>query len=104
MVLAFIESQIKQFDDFYKNAETDVIDAETTSNLAIIPSSGTNHLITLGSKQKTLTIEELLKNMATDLAFTSFCSRVSLAIQALSPDPVDTIAVNDSHQVLSFVY
>ena len=107
MVLAFIESQIKQFDDFYKNAEIDSVNAETTSrscanyagNPAVILRSGTHHLTILGSKQKTLTIEEVLEDKGADPAFTSFCSRVSLAIQVLSSAPADTIAINDSHRV-----
>lgn len=106
--MAFIESQIKRFDDFYsQNAEIDSVDVGTTSgtcanyteNPATILRSGAHHLIILGSKQKTLSIEDVLEDKGADPAFTNFCSRVSLAIQALSSAPADTNAINESHRV-----
>jgi hypothetical protein len=112
--LAFIESQIKQFDKFHEKAAKYAVNAETTSEDPInhaessrctiaMLSSVTNNIITLGSKQKTLKIEGLLEKQTGDPAFMSFCSRVSLAIQALSPEPAATTAVNDSHQVQSLI-
>ena len=59
----------------------------------------TNCATILGSKQKLLSIQELLENRNTDPAFTSFRSRVSFTIQALSSELVDTIAINNSQQV-----
>lgn len=107
--MAFIESQIKRFDDFYsQNAEINSVDAETasgtranyTENPATILRSGAHHLTILGSKQKTLSIEDVLEDSkGADPAFMNFCSQVSLAIQALSSAPADTIAINDSHRV-----
>lgn len=61
-----------------------------------------NHVIVLGSKQKISTIESLIENRGTDPAFTSFCSRVSLVIQAQNSESADTIAINESHEVLLF--
>lgn len=104
LILAFIESQIKQFDDFHKNSETYAVDMDGPVNPTTALSSGTRHLTILGSKQKASTIEELLKSTNADSAFASFCSRVSRAIQELSSNPADTPAVNDSHQVPMFVF
>ena len=114
LVLAFVESHIERFDDFHKKRKKYAVDPETTTtrrtdytegpgNPATVLPSETHHLTILGSKQKPMTIEELLKNTSANTAFTSFCSRVSLVIQALSSEPADTIVVNDSHQVLSLV-
>ena len=63
----------------------------------------TNHATILGSKKKLLSIQELLENRKMDPVFTSFCSHVSLAIQALSSEPADTIAINNSQQVQLFI-
>ena len=108
LVLAFLRFQIKQFDNFHKKAEKYAADAETISKEHIedakgsrhtvtIPSPGMDHVIILGSK-RSATIEEL-ENREKDLAFTSFCSRLSIAIQALSTSSGPTVAVNNSHQV-----
>lgn len=115
LVLAFIRFQIDQFDRFHEKAKKYAPDAETTSEnhtsraggsrhrRVITISAGTNHTIILGAKQKPSTIRELLdsEDQGTDQAFTSFRSRVSLAIKALSPESVDATAINDSHQVRS---
>jgi hypothetical protein len=108
LVLAFIEQQVEQFDDFHKAAE-DAVNAETVEgdandpqgsrHTATITSSESGLTVALGSKQKPSTIGEFLEEQSTDPAFTNFCSRISLAIQALSSEPEDTIAINDSHQV-----
>ena len=110
LVLVFIRTQVDQFDDFFREAEEGAVDPETMGGSRIgpvegsrhtvtVPSSTTNHLVILGSKQKVLSIQELLGQKADSVTFMSFCSRVSLAIQALSPDPAETIAIGDSHQV-----
>ena len=108
--MAFIKSQIEQYDEFYQKAEKYAADGEAVDkdrtnhpeesrHTATVPVSGDNRAITLGAKRKTLAIRELLEAQSKDAAFTSFCSRVSLAVQELSSEPADTVAVNDSHQV-----
>jgi len=59
----------------------------------------TNQATILGSKQKVRTIEDLLEEQSAEPAFTSFCARVSKAIQALGSESADAIAINDQHQV-----
>ena len=113
LVLAFIHSQIQQFDHFYKKAEKYAVDAGTmgqsdtnhtggSGGLAATPSSTPNHVIVLGSKQKISTIKYLVENMDADPAFTSFCSRVSVVIQAQNSESADTIAIGESHEVLFY--
>jgi hypothetical protein len=108
-VLEFIRSQIKRFDEMYRGTE-DAVDAETISETYIsgmggsrytVESSGApEHSTILGSKQKLLPISQICDNANEDVAFTSFCSRVSQTIQALSSAPTDVIAINDSHRVM----
>lgn len=105
MVLAFIRALIEQFDDFYREAEKYAVNADGhptdraggSRHTETTPSPEANPLIVLGSKQKVTTIQEVIANQ--DTAFTSFCSRVSHVIQALSSEQGDTICINDSHQV-----
>ena len=109
LVLAFVEQQVMQFDNFHKAAEDavdtgtvdqgDTDDPQGSRHTATITLSESGLAVTLGSKRKPSTIGELLEEQSTDPAFTNFCSRISLAIQALSSEPEDTIAINDSHQV-----
>ena len=69
--------------------------------------SKADQIITLGAKQNISVIEDLLVSQGTDPAFTSFCHRVSLAIQALTrtsnSEPADTISISDSQEVQSFI-
>ena len=99
------------FDEFHEGTDSDpIFDAGTRSEVYIsgmegsryLESSSANHATILGAKQKTLTISELLM-ASEDVAFTSFCSRISQAVQALSFTPADTIAVHPSHQVPCFI-
>ena len=110
----FLRTQIEHFDEFHKNSRENAVDSETASRNHITHaegsrpttttlSSGTDYATILGSKQKVLTVAQLLKDQSKDVAFTSFCSHVSNAVQALSSEPLGTIAVNDSHQVRSFL-
>jgi len=112
LVLAFLRFQVGQFDEFHKKAKKYNLGAETTNKDHInraeelrhtvsIPSAGASHGIILGAKQAALDVKELLEDNVADQAFTSFCSRVSTAIQALSPELADTIAINNSHKVRS---
>jgi len=115
LVLSFVESQIEHYDSFHIKAEKYAVDEGTATRNkhyiyhvegtepAMVSLSGTSHMTVLGSKQKTQAIRDLLVDRSTDLAFTSFCSRVSLAIQSLSREPENTVAVNDSHQVRPFI-
>ena len=116
MVLAFLRFQIQQFDKFHKKAEKYAVDAESTSgnntnHVEGLGSSGTtsktDQIITLGVKQNVLTIKKLLESQSADPAFMSFCQHVSLVIQALicmsDSKPADTIIINDSQEVQSFV-
>jgi hypothetical protein len=89
-----------------ETADRDRVDGvEKSRHTAKIFLSGSDCVVILGSKQKTLTIQVLLEKQSKDPAFTSFCTRVSAAIQALtlSPEPTDTVAVNESHQVRFFI-
>ena len=111
MVLAFLGFQIQQFDKFHKKAEKYAIDAESTGRnntnhvegLGSGTTSKTDQIITLGAKQNVSTIKKLLESQSADPAFTSFCRRVSLVIQALirtsDSEPADTIIINDSQEV-----
>jgi hypothetical protein len=109
-VLKFIRSQIKRLDKFHDVTE-DAVDSETTGETYIsgmegsryIISSGNNHVTILGSKKEMMTIREPLDTTNGDVAFTSFCSRVSQAIQAFGYASEDAIAINDSHRVLCFM-
>lgn len=110
LILAFISAQVKLFDKFHRKKEKYAVDAETANRGRLDHAEGSvnpptssvsaEHVTVLGSKQKTRAIRELLEQGETDPMFTGFCSRISLVIQALSSDPADTIAINDSHQVL----
>lgn len=113
LVLLFLRSQVEQFDYFHKKAEKYSVNAGTVSEGPInhakgsrhtvtITTAGTNHVIILGAKQKACDIQKLLTDQKADLAFKSFCSRVSIAIQALSPE--DEIAINNAHQVRSSIF
>ena len=110
LVLGFIRAQIKRFEDFHTGTE-DAVDAETVDESSInrmggpgyTGSLGTDGAIILGSGQKMLAIEKILGDEDRGDAFTSFCSRVSHAVQALSSTSADTIAINDSHQVPCFI-
>jgi hypothetical protein len=52
----------------------------------------------LGSYQGIRTIRELLKREGdTDVAFTSFCARLSVAVKGLNP--TDAIVIDESHSV-----
>ena len=116
MVLVFLRFQIQQFNKFHKKAEKYAVDAESTSgnntnHVEGLGSSGTtsktDQIITLGVKQNVLTIKKLLESQSADPAFMSFCQHVSLVIQALicmsDSKPADTIIINDSQEVQSFV-
>lgn len=111
MILEFIRAQIKRFDDFIKGTP-DAVEAVTVGESSIIGmgglgslgSLGTGGSILLGAGQKVLTIEKFLGDVGENEAFNNFCSRVTHAVQALSPTSADTIAVNDSHQVPYFIY
>ena len=72
---------------------------EGSRHMVTVLLSGANHSIILGSKQSLSSIQKLLEEQRMDPTFTSFCSHVSLMIQALSPNPVETIAISNSHQV-----
>ena len=54
-----------------------------------------------GSEPRSTSIRELLgqEGNRADPVFAGFCSRVSRAVQLLSSDPADTVAINDSQQV-----
>ena len=107
LVLSFLEFQVGQFDKFYRKQGKYAVDAETSSKSHLGEAGGSGNQVTtpranlvtiLGSKQKSATIETFIKGNE-DPAFTSFCRRVSIAIQALSLNPSDTIAISDFHQV-----
>ena len=55
----------------------------------------------LGSYKGNLTIRELLKREAGDDAFTSFCTRVSVAIKNLNP--TDAVVIDELYQV-GYIY
>jgi hypothetical protein len=111
-VLGFIRSQIKLFDDFLASeAAENATEPETTSKKYVcglegsryLELEGTGHATILGSKQKVSTIVKVLEERSEDAAFTSFCSRTSQAIQALNSMSTDAIAINDLHQVRTFI-
>jgi hypothetical protein len=110
LVLSFIESQVGQFDKFHAKKAKFAVDAETSSNNRIDKPGGSTgrattlpsaaNLVTyLGAKQNSVDIETLLSNNSTDDAFTSFRSRLSLAIQGLSSGLQGTIVISDSQKV-----
>ena len=74
--------------------------ARGSRHTTTVPLPGPGHVIILGAKQTPMAIEDL-KNWETDPVFDAFCSRVSNAVQALSP--VDMIAISKSHQVRSLI-
>lgn len=102
-VSAFIRSQIDQLETYQSDFEDDLgggIENITNTAPHITPLTSTfrsgDHF-TLGSYQRKLTIKELLEREVDNIAFASFCTRVSVAIKNL--DPVDAIAIDESHQV-----
>lgn len=114
LVLAFLRFQVGQFDEFHKKVKKYDLGIETANknptnrtegsrHTVNIPSAGANQGIILGAKEAALDIKTLLEDRKGDPGFTSFCSRVSNAVQALSPELADTIAINDSHQVRSLI-
>ena len=52
----------------------------------------------LGSHKGVITIGKLLRREAGDDAFTSFCSRVSVAVKSLSPE-LSAVVIDESCQV-----
>ena len=114
LVLVFIRMQVDQFDDFFREAEEGAVNPEMmggshispvegSTHTVMVPLSPTGHLVVLGLKQKVLSAQELLGQKVDSVMFTSFCLHISLAIQALSPYPAETVAIGDSHQVWSLV-
>ena len=109
LVLTYLWFQVEQFDVFYEEkhaVNTELAGGNSISHgkesryTATVPSPRTSNVIILGSEQKVFTIWEPFEKQKMDsAAFTGFCSCVSLTIQALSSEPVDMIAINDSHQV-----
>ena len=88
-----------------ETADQDHIDSvETLRHTVKIFLSGFDCVVILGSKQKMLTIQVLLEEQSKDPALMSFCAHVSAVIQALSLQPTDTVAVNESHQVHFFYF
>jgi len=106
LVSAFIRSQLDKLDAYQSDSETSLSDEMgdvgnvTGAAPRITTSTSTfrsgDHFV-LGSYRGNLTIRELLKREAGDDAFTSFCTRVSVAIKNL--DPTGAVVIDESYRV-----
>jgi hypothetical protein len=110
-VVALIRFWIDQYDEYWAEITENAIKPQSKGRafingmqgLKYRVDSGARYSTFLGSKQKTLRIQQLLKANATDIAFMAFSACISHAIQALSSVPEDTTTIDNSHKVSLFV-
>lgn len=102
LVLGYLRAQVDQLDNSLESeAETSEI---KTRNCVSITAGISDSRTTLGSPNKMITVGEYLEKKGTDAAFTSFCTRVSTAVQAMSIVSTGIPAIDNSNKVRLYIF
>ena len=99
-MLGYIRTLIDLLDEFSQsNKEPSGPPKPETGTRTCVAGTDERTDILLRSSKPVKRIDKYLEDNGKDNAFTSFCTRVSAAIQVLTLTPRETIAVNESHKV-----